>query len=261
MSSSAGSKGALQNYNNELVRCIDDLREKREEVNRNILRDEEEKAKIQKELTRLTERLSKINEELARRMQARNEFDQTIQETEAAYMKILESSQTLLTVLKREATTLQKKKASRERCSQGEEDRRTDGRAGRARELCARGRMRRAGAARPRGQRLQARGRELREGRASRSMQSTGQPARGSRGSIPRRARLVQPARAATCREKRRARKLLPSLTAAGADARSPAFSLARSPSPLPRAGCFKLRCGRSSVKRNMQCERRRPPS
>jgi Sjoegren syndrome nuclear autoantigen 1 len=43
-------------------------------------------------------------------MQARNEFDQTIQETEAAYMKILESSQTLLTVLKREATTLQKKK-------------------------------------------------------------------------------------------------------------------------------------------------------
>ena len=45
-------------------------------------------------------------------MQARNEFDQTIQETEAAYMKILESSQTLLTVLKREATTLQKKKAA-----------------------------------------------------------------------------------------------------------------------------------------------------
>jgi hypothetical protein len=83
-------------------------------------------------------------------MQARNEFDSTIQETEAAYMKvrvlpfcsskrggavvetgprhlallshrlpkllplllpqILESSQTLLTVLKREATTLQKKK-------------------------------------------------------------------------------------------------------------------------------------------------------
>ena len=48
MSSSAGSKGALQNYNNELVRCIDDLREKREELNRSILRDEEEKAKIQK---------------------------------------------------------------------------------------------------------------------------------------------------------------------------------------------------------------------
>jgi hypothetical protein len=40
---------------------------------------------------------------------ARNEFDATIQETEAAYMKILESSQTLLNVLKREAVNLTKK--------------------------------------------------------------------------------------------------------------------------------------------------------
>jgi len=35
------AKGAsLQNYNHELVRCISDLREKREEVNRSLLRDE-----------------------------------------------------------------------------------------------------------------------------------------------------------------------------------------------------------------------------
>ena len=79
------------------ARCLpalasQDLRSKREEVNRSILRDEEEKAKIQKELTTMTERLSRINEDLARKMQARVEFDQTIQETEAAYMKILESS-------------------------------------------------------------------------------------------------------------------------------------------------------------------------
>lgn len=33
------SQGAtLQNYNNELVKCIEDLREKREEVNRQILK-------------------------------------------------------------------------------------------------------------------------------------------------------------------------------------------------------------------------------
>ncbi len=45
----SGVKGqGLQNYNNELVKCIEDLREKREELNRAILRDEEEKAKIQK---------------------------------------------------------------------------------------------------------------------------------------------------------------------------------------------------------------------
>jgi Sjoegren syndrome nuclear autoantigen 1 len=102
----------LQNYNNELVKCIEDLREKREEINRQILKEEEEKAKIQRDLSILTERLSKINESLARKVQARNEYDRTIQETEAAYMKILESSQTLLQVLKRETVNLVKKKQS-----------------------------------------------------------------------------------------------------------------------------------------------------
>mmetsp|Transcript_18319 Transcript_18319/g.17642 ORF Transcript_18319/g.17642 Transcript_18319/m.17642 type:complete len:112 (-) Transcript_18319:466-801(-) len=105
------SQGAsLQNYNNELVKCIEDLREKREEINKQILKDEEEKAKIQRDLSVLTDRLSKINEGLARKIQARNEYDRTIQETEGAYMKILESSQTLLQVLKRETVSLVKKK-------------------------------------------------------------------------------------------------------------------------------------------------------
>jgi len=100
----------MQNYNNELVKCIEDLREKREELNRQIMKEEEDKGKIQKELSLLTDRLQKINESLVRKTQARNEYDKTIQETEAAYMKILESSQTLLHVLKRETVNLTKKK-------------------------------------------------------------------------------------------------------------------------------------------------------
>ncbi len=108
----AGQGASLQNYNNELVKCIEDLREKREEINRQILKEEEEKAKIQRDLSILTDRLSSINEKLAKKIQARNEYDRTIQETEAAYMKILESSQTLLQVLKRETVSLTKKKQS-----------------------------------------------------------------------------------------------------------------------------------------------------
>ena len=100
----------LQNYNNELVKCIEDLREKREEVNRSIAKDEEEKAKIQNDLRILTERLARINDNLARKITSRNEYDKTIQETEAAYLKILESSQTLLTVLKRESVNISKKR-------------------------------------------------------------------------------------------------------------------------------------------------------
>ena len=112
---------------------IEDLREKREEVNRSIAKDEEEKgasrptgrrasrgpaltlrsaraAKIQNDLRILTERLARINDNLARKVSSRTEYDKTITETEAAYSKIMESSQTLLHVLKRESVNLTKKK-------------------------------------------------------------------------------------------------------------------------------------------------------
>ncbi|KAK1155606.1 hypothetical protein AOXY_G26615 [Acipenser oxyrinchus oxyrinchus] len=99
---------ALQTYNNELVKCIEELCSKREELNRQILQEEEEKTKLQNDIRILTEKLSRVNESLARKLAARNDFDRTIAETEAAYMKILESSQTLLNVLKREAGSLSK---------------------------------------------------------------------------------------------------------------------------------------------------------
>ena len=93
---------ALQSYNNELVKCIEDLCNKRDELQKQILTEEEEKCKIQNDLRILTERLARINESLAKKIASRNEYDKTIAETEAAYMKILESSQTLLHVLKKE---------------------------------------------------------------------------------------------------------------------------------------------------------------
>ena len=44
-------------------------------------------AKIQNDLRILTERLARINDNLARKITSRNEYDKTIQETEAAYSK------------------------------------------------------------------------------------------------------------------------------------------------------------------------------
>merc|ERR1711935_130701 len=58
----------LQNYNSDLVACIEDLRGKREELNTSIATDEEEKAKIQNDLRILTERLARINDNLARKI-------------------------------------------------------------------------------------------------------------------------------------------------------------------------------------------------
>jgi sjoegren syndrome nuclear autoantigen 1 len=39
---------SLGSYSSELVKALEDLREQREEVQRSILRDEEERARIQK---------------------------------------------------------------------------------------------------------------------------------------------------------------------------------------------------------------------
>jgi Sjoegren syndrome nuclear autoantigen 1 len=70
------------------VTCIEDLREKREELNRSLLKDEEEKAKIQKELSSLTERLSRLNEDLARKMQVRGGFE-TVESLISARINII----------------------------------------------------------------------------------------------------------------------------------------------------------------------------
>jgi len=105
----AAQGASLQTYNNELVKCIEDLRRKRDDVHRDITEQEQIKAKIQQDLALMTKRLGEINEDLAKNLQAKSEYDRTIQETETAYMKILQSSQTLLEVLKRETTTLTKK--------------------------------------------------------------------------------------------------------------------------------------------------------
>jgi len=52
---------------------------------------------------------SVMNEALERKKQILMEYDKTISETEAAYNKIMESSQALLHVLRREAKNLDKK--------------------------------------------------------------------------------------------------------------------------------------------------------
>ncbi|XP_069715544.1 microtubule nucleation factor SSNA1-like [Phaenicophaeus curvirostris] len=96
----------LQGYNNELVKCIEDLCMQKEELNKQIQQAEEEKNKLQHEIQALNEQLNCVCEDLARKVASRNELDKILAETEAAYMKILDSSRTLLNVLKKEVGSL-----------------------------------------------------------------------------------------------------------------------------------------------------------
>ncbi|KAL0230049.1 hypothetical protein PCE1_003613 [Barthelona sp. PCE] len=106
MSSTSGSK--MQSFNNELVQCIGDLRTKRDDLGLEIEKGKEEKAKVQADLKVLSDRLSRLNEQIQRKTATMNEYTRTIQESENAFEKIMESSQTLLTVLKRESHSLAK---------------------------------------------------------------------------------------------------------------------------------------------------------
>lgn len=96
----------LQGYNNELVKCIEDLCMQKEELNKQIQQAEEEKNKLQHEIQILSEQLECVCENLAQKVASRNELDKILAETEAAYMKILDSSRTLLNVLKKEVGSL-----------------------------------------------------------------------------------------------------------------------------------------------------------
>ncbi|XP_042642397.1 Sjoegren syndrome nuclear autoantigen 1-like [Tyto alba] len=98
----SGPGAALRGYNAELREGLAELRARREELSGRIRREEAERSRLQGRIWALTERLAGTSESLARHLAARGELDRTIAEAEAAYGKILESSQTLLDVLKGE---------------------------------------------------------------------------------------------------------------------------------------------------------------
>lgn len=68
---------------------IEELCSKRDLLNKQIQQEEAEKEKIQHDISLLSEKLSKVNESLSKKLATRNEFDRTISETEAAYMKVV----------------------------------------------------------------------------------------------------------------------------------------------------------------------------
>ena len=81
-----------EHFLSHVIVGIEDLCTKRDELQKQIINEEEEKSKIQNDIRILSERLAKINESLAKKIASRNEYDKTISETEAAYMKVMHQS-------------------------------------------------------------------------------------------------------------------------------------------------------------------------
>lgn len=98
----------VQMASNELVTLIEDLKERRTELDRVIKKEEDEKLRLAAEIKNLNDRLRLVDESLAKKHAARSEFDKTISETSTAFSKILDSSRLLLSSVKQESILLSK---------------------------------------------------------------------------------------------------------------------------------------------------------
>lgn len=99
----------VQSTSNELVSVIEELKERRSELDRVIKKEEEEKLRLIAEIKVLTDRLNAVDESVTKKHAARTEFDRMITETSAAFAKILDSSRLLLSSVKHDSLLLGKK--------------------------------------------------------------------------------------------------------------------------------------------------------
>ena len=116
---------ALQSYNNELVKSIEELLQRRATLNKAIEAESLEKARLEEQRRAVEERLASVDTSLQAKLDQRAEYDKVIGEAEKvslepkndfciwfiysvfqAYVKILESSQLLLNVVKVKSSDL-----------------------------------------------------------------------------------------------------------------------------------------------------------
>ena len=73
---------ALQTYNNELVKSMEELLQRRAALQSQIDAETAEKAKLESEKARVEERLGVVDSSLQKKLVSRAEYDRVIQEAE-----------------------------------------------------------------------------------------------------------------------------------------------------------------------------------
>ena len=89
-----------ESYANEVIKCLFQMRDQRERNKIEIQSIESEKQRVQIDIRHLTNKLAKLNYRLAQKTHFDSELKKTIEETETAYSKLLESSQILYNSVK-----------------------------------------------------------------------------------------------------------------------------------------------------------------
>ncbi|KAH3700066.1 microtubule nucleation factor SSNA1-like [Dreissena polymorpha] len=98
---------ALQKYSMELLKCLDEMKYRRDTLHKSILRDMAEKDKMQNDLRKLTDKLVQVNENLCDKVIARNQLNEAVIETESAFSNMTEGSENLLRFIKKVTAGIQ----------------------------------------------------------------------------------------------------------------------------------------------------------
>ncbi|KAH9589356.1 hypothetical protein LSM04_007344 [Trypanosoma melophagium] len=94
----------VQATSNELVSVIEEMKERRAELDQSIRREEEERTRLLTEIKALNARLTSIDESLRRKMEAKSDLDKVIHDTSDAFRKILDASKQLLSNVREESS-------------------------------------------------------------------------------------------------------------------------------------------------------------
>ena len=104
MSETTKSKeAALSKFNEEFIDTLNDLKDKKGKLKRKLSKDQKELEEVQKVLDDRNKRKSVLEAAIAKKNKQLEVIDTTIKNTQSAYEKIVETSQVLLTVIKKRA--------------------------------------------------------------------------------------------------------------------------------------------------------------
>ena len=87
------------------MKSLEGIRERRENLLIDMKKTNDEKIEITQNMEKLSQELEELNNTLQYKEELKKEFDKVISNTEKAYYKLLDGSQTLLAILKRDEAT------------------------------------------------------------------------------------------------------------------------------------------------------------
>lgn len=100
----------LQTFNQELVKSLEELKQRRKELSHTIYQQQTQKETLEQQIKSLQDDLTIVNSKLTESNKLKSSYDQVINETEEGYKKILDTSQALLSAIQLESSRLSKTK-------------------------------------------------------------------------------------------------------------------------------------------------------